>query len=235
MTLLAREPGPAISRVLMPLGFIVVLHPLYTQALASRGTAQAVAGVLVMFSILGMSTIGAGILAERTWHTADRLRASSVSPMVLLCGKAAPGLTLLAVQETVLLGFGSVVFGLRIASLGLVVVAGAVWSIAVLACGAALAMSVRSQAELSAATDLGGLVMTSIGGALVPLSTMPSWVRVIAPISPGYWGMRALSSAMDGSTVGTLRAAGVLAGVAAVATAVGAVRLRRGWGRSRLL
>jgi ABC-2 type transport system permease protein len=237
LTLVGREPGPMISRIVMPVVIVLVLRPLYTSALGGRapGTAQAVVGMLVMFSLLGMSVVGNAVLTERSWHTLDRLRATPARPVELLAGKAVPVLALVLAQQAVVLGLGIGVLHLHVASYTLLGLAVASWAATLLCLGSALAMLVRSHAELSAATDIGSMIFTCLGGALVPLSAMPAWARTIAPVSPGYWAMRCLLAALDGDAHTALTSAGVLLGVAAVAATVAGVRLARGWGRSRLL
>jgi len=74
--------------------------------------------------------------------------------------------------------------------------------------------------------------MSSLGGALVPLAALPSWLRGIAPASPGYWGVAALQAALRGDTGRTLEAAAVLAAFAAAAALLAAVRSTRTGGRS---
>jgi ABC-2 type transport system permease protein len=237
LILVGREPGPMISRIVMPVVIVLVLRPLYTSALGgqARGTAQAVVGMLVMFSLLGMSVVGNAVLTERSWHTLDRLRATPARPVELLAGKAVPVLLLVLTQQAVVLGLGVGVLHLHVTSYGLLGLAVATWAATLLCLGSALAMVVRSHAELSAAIDIGSIILTCLGGALVPLSTMPGWARTIAPASPGYWAMRCLHAALDGDVHTALTSAGVLSGVAALAATVAGVRLAHGWGRSRLL
>jgi len=233
--LMLREPGPLISRIVMPVVLMTVLRPLYLAAVPTGGTSQAVTGILVMFSLLGMSVTGASILAERVWHTADRLRTSPARPAEIMVGKAVPVLFLLLAQQAVLLTYGVLVLGLRVANLGLLAVAVFGWAVALLGLGAAVATLVRSQGELSAATDVGGLICTCLGGALVPLASLPSWAQALAPASPGYWAMRALGSALAGQAPATLAATGTLVAVGLAAAVVAGAKLARGWGRARLL
>jgi ABC-2 type transport system permease protein len=237
LTLVAREPAPMIGRIVMPVVLVLVLSPLYTSALGGpqRGTAQAVIGMLVTFSLLGMSVVGNSVLSERSWHTLDRLRASPARPVELLAGKAIPVLGLVVLQQAVLLGLGVAVLHLRVASYGLLALAVASWAFALLSAGSAVAMLVRSQAELAAAVDIGAMVLTSLAGALVPLAAMPGWARAIAPVSPGYWAIRALTGALAGDPRGTLSSAAVLAGMGVLAAGVAGLRLATGWGRSQLL
>src|SRR5258705_8813635 len=86
--LLAREPGPVLSRIAMPLVLITALQPLYTAALGTGGKAHPVPGMLILFSMLGLSIIIGGILTEPAWPTLDRVRATPPTPVQILIGKA---------------------------------------------------------------------------------------------------------------------------------------------------
>jgi ABC-2 type transport system permease protein len=234
--LLLREPGPLIGRLVMPVVLLLVLRPLYQGVQGdAAGTAQAVVGSLVLFSLLAMSVVGGSILTERTWRTWDRLRATPARPGELLLGKAVPVLAVLAAQQAVVLGFGVLALGMPVADPWLLVVACGSWGVALLGMGGAIGVMVSGQGQLSMAYDIGGLLLSTFGGALLPLSELPHWVRAVAPASPGYWAGAALRGAAAGETAHTLRAAGVLLGFACLASAAAAWRIRRGWGRSTTL
>lgn len=237
--LLTREPGPLISRLVQPLVLMMLMRPLYIAALArfgaQAGTSQVVTGMLVLFSLLALSVVGGAIMAERAWRTWDRLRATPARAGELLLGKAIPAFAMLAAQQAVVISFGVVVFGLHVRSVALVAAAVGCWALALLGIGASFGAMLRSQSELQMAYDIGGLVLSALGGAMVPLSTLPGWAQAIAPASPGYWAMSALRSAVLGQAAGTLRAAGVLLAIAAVMVTLAVWRISRGWPRSRLL
>lgn len=237
LTLFGREPGPLIGRILQPVLLLLVLNPLYVAALGdqSRGTTQVVVGFLVLFSLLGMSIIGNAILTERRWQTFDRIRATPAHAAELIAGKAIPILLFVLLQQAVLLGLGIVVLGLPVASFGLLCVAVGVWVLTVLAIGTAVAMCVRSFAELSAVIDIGAFICTAVGGALVPLTAMPGWAQAMAPLSPAYWAMDGLSAALSGNSSRLLLASAVLLGLAAACAVIAGHRLTHGWGRNTLL
>lgn len=238
-TLMLREPGPVISRLVQPLVLITLMRPLYQAALArdgaQAGTIQVVTGMLVMFSLLALSVVGTGILTERSWRTWDRLRATPARPGELLTAKAAPALALLIVLQAEVIAFGAGMFGLHVPDPGLLALAVTAWALALLGIGTALGATLRSQSELNVAYDIGGLLFSALGGALIPAAELPGWARAIAPASPGYWAMGALRDALRGQAGPTVRDAAVLAGVAAAAGAVAAWRMGRGTPRSRLL
>jgi ABC-2 type transport system permease protein len=231
--MLMREPGPLASRVIQPLLIATLLHPLY-QGVQGRvaGTRQDMFGVLVIFSLLALSIVSSSLLTERLWHTWQRLRATPAHPAELLLGKAIPVMGVLLLQQSVIIGFGIVVFGMRIASPALLVLALLSWTLALLAMGAVLGLVARSYGELSASYDIGGMALGCLGGALVPLADLPHWVRVFAPVSPGYWAMEALRAATQGQAVTTVTASAVLGAFTVAGCVIAALRFRIGWSRS---
>jgi ABC-2 type transport system permease protein len=236
--LLGRDPGALASRLILPLAFLILLHPLYEAAQGHRGgVTQAVIATLVTFSLLALSIVGGSILTDRIWHTWERVWMTPAHPAEVLAGKAIPVLGVLLAQQALIIGFGVAALGLTVAAprpLGLALLALALlaWSGTLLGLGALIGVLARSMSELSAAYDIGAMIMSSLGGALVPLAAMPSWVRDIAPASPGYWAVAALRGALSGDAGRTLAGAAVLAGFAAAAGLAAAARMRRGWGRS---
>ncbi|GAA4249092.1 ABC transporter permease [Dactylosporangium darangshiense] len=232
-----RDPGQFLSYLVMPMLLMSVLAPVFRRA-AAGGSAQVVTGMLVIYSTLALSIVGTATLAERVWHTWDRLRVTRAGGAELLLGKTLPAYAVLLLQQAALLTYGAVVVGARPhgpAAYGLLAVAVAVWSATLLAVGNALAAVVRSFGELGAACDIGALAFATLGGALVPTSMFPAWLRPAAPASPGYWALSMLQAAMRGDVHRTLVPAAVLliAGLAAGAFAVR--RLTRAQGRTTLL
>ncbi|MEU6171968.1 ABC transporter permease [Streptantibioticus parmotrematis] len=230
-----RDPGQMISYIVMPMLLMVVFKPLYMKSL-DTGTLQAVTGPLVMFSVFALAIVGNSIMVEREWRTWDRLRASRAARAELLLGKTVPALVILVLQQTVLLCFGCLVIGMAVpVNAGLLLLAIAIWGVTLLSLGAALATLVRSRGDLGMVTDLGAMLVSAIGGALVPVSLMPQWARDIAPCSPGYWAMSMLHAAIADDAGAMLRPALVCLAIALAGGAVATYRLARGWGRSHLL
>jgi len=236
--LLLRDPGALASRLILPLAFLILLHPLYEAAQGrGGGTTQAVIATVITFSLLALSIVGGSILTDRIGHTWERVRMTPARPAELLAGKIIPALGVLLLQQALIIGFGAGALGLSLAApralgLALLGLATVAWSATLLGIGALMGVLVRSMSELSAAYDLGAMIMSSLGGALVPLSALPSWVRGIAPASPGYWGVAALQAALRADTGRTLEAAAVLAAFAAGAALLAAARASRTGGRS---
>ncbi|WP_103502480.1 MULTISPECIES: ABC transporter permease [Streptomyces] len=230
-----RDPSQIISYVAMPIVLMMVLKPLYVEAL-DTGTVQAVTGPMVMFSVFALSIVGNSIMVEREWRTWDRLRVTRAGRTELLLGKTLPAFLILLFQQTVVLAVGSVALGLELPpTLGLLALAIAIWGFTLLCLGAALATVARSRGDLSVAADLGAIGVSALGGALVPVSLMPGWAQVIAPISPGYWAMSLIQSALAGDGAAMVRPGLVCLAIGLAFGAFATYRLARGWGRSRLL
>ncbi|WP_405915142.1 ABC transporter permease [Streptomyces sp. NBC_00728] len=232
LLLMVREPGPVLSRMILPLVFVTLLRPLYVSGQGrTAGTEQAVVGTLVTFSLLALGICGSAVLTERLGRTWDRLRATALRPAELLVGKVVPAFAALLVQQFLIVGFGVCVFGLRVPHPFLLLGVLLSWSCALLGIGTLIGVLVRSAGALSAAFDIGGMLLSSVGGALVPLDALPAWVSDAAPASPGYWAARGVRAALAGDTYTVAAACGTLLCVALICGALASVRLRGRSGR----
>ena len=110
-----------------------------------------------------------------------------------------------------------------------------VWGFALLGMGAMLATIVRSRGDLFVACDVGALLISSIGGAILPVDLMPSWAQAVTRFSPGTYGLSMLRSAVQGDFAGTWQPALVGLAIGLVCGTVATFRLAHGWGRSHLV
>jgi ABC-2 type transport system permease protein len=230
-----RDPAHLISYLVMPMVLMLVFKPVYDRAIPG-GSTQVVTGMLVMFSILALAIVGTSVLVERTWHTWDRLRSTAASSIELLVGKAVPSLVVLLLQQTLLILYGIFVIGMPVTgTFWLLPIAVLSWAFALLAIGSAVAAYVRSHGELSAVCDVGALTLSALGGSFVPVVMMPDWIQPFARLSPGYWAVTMMQSAVRGDVSGTLVPVAILTTIGLVAGVLACRRLTRGWGRSSLL
>jgi len=232
-----RDPGQFIGYLIMPMVFMLVLRPIFQRAVPG-GATQITTGLLVIYSMLALAIVGTSTLTERSWHTWDRLRATRATIPELLIGKTLPAYAMLLLQQAVLLAYGITIIGARPhggGAYGLLAGAVLLWSATLLAIGTALAAVVRSYGELGAACDIGAITLATLGGAFVPVSMFPSWLRTVAPASPGYWALTMLQAAMRGDTHRTLVSAAILLAVGAAVAVFACRRLARGWGRTTML
>src|SRR5262249_28114695 len=84
--------------------------------------------------------------------------------------------------------------GMHLRNAGGIALVALVYTCCAVMLGVALAALLATIQQLNAVGFLGAMVLGAIGGALVPLSTLPQWVQHIAPATPQYWAMRAYRS-----------------------------------------
>jgi ABC-2 type transport system permease protein len=229
-----RDPANLITYLIIPVILIALFKPVLARLMPDGGTAQDVTGQLVLSSTLALQIAGMSLLSERTWRTWETLRATPATAAELLTGKAVPVLAVLLLQQAVVIGYGVGVAGLRVTGPPfLLLLAMLVWSMTLLAAGSLLATLVRSHSQLAVLTDTGAIVISTLGGALLPLSMMPAIARHLAPASPGYWAIGMLKAAVHGDAAGTLGPAAVLGGITVAAGTTACLRLRRGLAQLR--
>lgn len=230
-----RDPGQLVSYIVLPMVLMIVFKPLYVRTL-SVGTIEAVAGPLVMFSVFCVAIVGGSFLVEREWHTWDRLRASKAGRAELLLGKALPILVILILQQSVLILFGWLVLGMpsppSLFFLGLAIV---LWGLTLLGIGSMAATVVRSRGELGMISDLGSMLISAVGGCMLPVSLMPPWAQHLSRVSPGYWALSMMRAALQDHPSAMVLPAIVCVSIGLVTATFAVRRLSRGWGRSRLI
>jgi len=229
-----RDPANLIANMIMPVILMWLTKPLLTRLMPGGGTVQDVTGPLVFSSTLALQIVGMSLLSERTWRTWDMLRATPAAAAELLIGKAVPVLAVLLLQQAVVIGYGVGVAGLSVTGPPfLLLLAMLVWSTTLLAAGSLLATLVRSHGQLAVLTDTGAIVLSTLGGALLPVSMMPTIAQHVAPASPGYWAISMLKAAIPGDAAGTLGPAAILSAITVVAGTIACLRLHRGLAQLR--
>jgi ABC-2 type transport system permease protein len=235
LRILRRDPTFVIVMLVMPLVVMAFTKAAFRAALAAEGTTdangaeQAVPGNAVLFGLFLVGNIGFTMFREHGWNTWERLRASWARPREVLAGKVAVPFATSLVQLTFLFTAGVLLLGLEIrSSVAGVVVVAAAFALALTGLGVALMSLCRSVMQLNAISNLFGVLLSGLGGALTPLSTLPGWARAIAPGTPSYWAMRGFRSAIlpNGSFGDAAIAAAVLLGFAAAGAAIGLARFR---------
>lgn len=151
----------------------------------------------IAWGLIGVAAgFGISLVTERTRGTLVRLQSAPISRMTILAGKALACIMSTVCITAALLVVGQFIFGLHISSFQMT--AFAVISSAIAFAGIMMLLSVLGKTEQSA----GGigwavlLVMAMLGGGMIPLFVLPSWMRTISHISPVKWCILALEGAI---------------------------------------
>jgi len=155
------------------------------------GLIQAVAGTAIMMLLFSIAGIGGGLLDEKDAGTLKRLLYSPLKATDILFGKMGAALILAILQLIVMFVFSWLVFGLPIfkdiTALVLMILATA---FAVSSFGMFLVAIAKTRQQLQGLSTIVILVMSAIGGSMVPLFVMPAIMQKIAIVSVNYWGIQ---------------------------------------------
>ncbi|MGW8701940.1 ABC transporter permease [Streptomyces eurythermus] len=219
---------PAVMMGIMADGLAPVVRESFDAGASMSGADFAVPGFTVMFAFFMTGFMGNGFFLERGWGTWQRLRASSARSAEVLLGKTAPYAAVSTLQILLLLAFGWLVLDLHLRGsvAGLVLMIVAVVAV-IMAIALFLVAHCGSSQQISALTNLVGIVGGVIGGAFLPVDSLPGWTQAVAYVTPQYWAVDGLSGVLGAGDglADVVPNAAVLLGAAVVLIALSARRL----------
>ncbi|MES2799702.1 MAG: ABC transporter permease [Bacteroidota bacterium] len=158
---------------------------------ANIGLIQAVAGTSVLMLLFSVVGFGMGLIDERQEGTLKRLYYAPINPINVLYGKMICVNIISLMQMIVMFVFTSVAFGLDIITPlpGLMVTIVAT-SFTCSAFGLFLASIAQSRQQVQGLSTLIILVMSALGGSMIPIFIMPALMQKAAVISLNYWSIQ---------------------------------------------
>lgn len=228
-----RTPSWLVIGLLQPVLYLVLFAPLLRPLAGTLGTddiyAFFVPGLLVQMGVIGLLSVGFGILADRRFGVVDIQRVTPAPRSALLLGRVGRDVLSLLVQAVLLLGLG-VLMGMRapvsgvLAGLALCLVLGTATS----AASYALALTLGSEMSMAPVVNSLMLPVLLLSGILLPTDLGPGWLQVAGRIMPTHQVVEGLRAAFAGRlfcaetvwgavTVALLAVAGVWWGTRTVA------------------
>lgn len=178
----------------------------------------------VIWGLIGTAAgFAVSIVVERTRGTLFRLQTAPISRTSVLGGKALACFISIILMSIFLYVLAFFIFGLRPVSfplLALAVVSSAVGFVGVMML---LAVSGKTEQAVGGIGWAVLIVMSMLGGGMIPLFFMPSWMRTIGNFSPVKWSVLAMEGAVwrGFSFVEMLKPCGILVGVGVICFALG--------------
>jgi len=150
-------------------------------------------GFTLMFVIFVAFSSAQGILEEREQGTLRRLLSTPASRPIILGGKSLSIVGVGVLEALMLIGFGSLVFGVPWGSDPLAV-AMLVLSYILAIAGLAIFVTaiVRTRDQLSAAGPIVATALSMLGGCYWPIEVTPPTMQMVAKFTPTGWGMAGL-------------------------------------------
>ena len=183
--LLMVDPFPFMLLVIMPLALL----PFFTGGLIG-GAVTSVPGLLAMFGYLGMAVVAFVYIRDHGWRVWDRLRTAGVHPAAIVIGKAIPLLVLFVAQQIILLGVGRLLglpFKGNLGALAAMMVLTATVQVSL---GLAITIHAKNIHHANIVIQAGSLLAVGLGGAIAPVSVLPTFLQHLAPFSPVYWTLK---------------------------------------------
>ncbi|HTH56596.1 MAG TPA: ABC transporter permease [Cyclobacteriaceae bacterium] len=157
----------------------------------SPGLVQAVAGTAIMMLLFSVVSVGASMLDEKQEGTLKKLLYAPLHPNSILFGKMIYANVISMLQLSVMFLYAKVAFGLDIFShlpaLLLMIVATA---FACSSFGVLLASIGKTRQQVQGLSTLIVLIMSCIGGSMIPTFIMPQFMQKISVFSVNYWGIQ---------------------------------------------
>jgi len=157
----------------------------------SPGLIQAVAGTAIMMLLFSVAGMGASLLDEKQEGTLKKLLYSPMNPNSILFGKMMMANIISIMQLTIMFIYVQLFFGLdlisHIPSLVLMIVFTAY---ACSSFGVFLASFAKSRQQVQGFSTLIVLIMSCIGGSMIPVFLMPGFMQKISVLSVNYWGIQ---------------------------------------------
>lgn len=157
----------------------------------SPGLVQAVAGTAIMMLLFSVAGLGSSLLEEKESGTLRRLLVAPLSGNSILYGKMLFAYFISIVQLLVMFLFARLVFGLNLSmNIPALLLMIAATAFAVSAFGLFLAAVSKTRQQAQSLSTLIILIMSAIGGSMIPIFIMPPIIQKIAYFSVNYWGIQ---------------------------------------------
>jgi ABC-2 type transport system permease protein len=139
-----------------------------------------------------LQVIATGIFEEKNSGAFQRLKAAPLSRSAYLIGKGLAYFAVNLVQIVLMFGVGVLVFHLRLgnAPLALVLIS-MVTALAATGLGMMVTCFVRTQEQAGSLGTLLGVVLSVIGGMMVPAYVMPDFMQKLSWATPHAWALSA--------------------------------------------
>ena len=178
----AGRQAPAIElKILAPAGMATAVRP--------SATEQNVPGYTVFGVFFIVLPLAAGFMREKHDGTFQRILAAPISKSTLLVGKLLPYFLLNLVQICLMLTVGSALFGIHMGQLHALILV----SLALAACANGLGLMVaalgRTEAQVGALGVFFAVILSALGGMMVPTFVMPDIMKTLSLFTPHAWAL----------------------------------------------
>lgn len=154
------------------------------------GLIQAFAGTSVMMLLFSIAGMGGTLIREKETGTLKRILYSPIKPWQIMLGKLGSGFIFAMIQMTILVLFVWLAFQLDVfrnfSGLMLLIIA---TCMAASGFGILIASFSSSQKQVESMSLIVILVMSALGGSMMPLFLFPEFLKTVAHFTINYWAI----------------------------------------------
>ncbi len=151
---------------------------------------QNVPGYTIYGVFFIMQTIASGIFREKNEGTFRRLQAAPISRAALLTGKLLPYYLINLIQIALMFAVGVVIFHINLGNDPLALIP---LSLATAAAATGLGLLVttlgKTAEQVGSLSTLLAIILSALGGSMVPVSVMPGFMQHLSLITPHAWAL----------------------------------------------
>jgi ABC-type multidrug transport system permease subunit len=182
----------------LPIIFITIFASVFGKMNYSEegnlvGLVQSVAGTAVMMLLFSVAGIGGSLLDEKYEGVLKKLLCSPIPPNYILIGKLVYANIISVIQLIIMFLYAWLVFGLDILNhLPALVLMIITISYACSGFGVVLVSFAKTRQQVQGLSTIIVLVMSALGGSMIPIFIMPKIIQEIAVFTVNYWGIQGI-------------------------------------------
>jgi ABC-type Na+ efflux pump permease subunit len=175
-----------------PLSGIVRVETITSAEETNPALIQAVSGTAVMTLLFSVAAMGGGLLEEKEKGTLKKLLMAPVTPAMILFGKLISAICIGSLQLSIMMVVAWLFFGLNIwMNIPALVLTIFFTALCCGAFGMFIASIATSRKQVDGYSTIIVLVMSAIGGSMIPTFVMPEIMQKMSMFSVNYWSIQA--------------------------------------------
>jgi ABC-2 type transport system permease protein len=201
---LMREPIWIALLLIQPMIWLLLYGQLFSRVPVLRGGASTyveflLPGIVVMNAFFGGTWAGMAMISDLDRHVVDRFLATPASRLSIVLSQVVRSGLIAMIQAIVILLVGFAL-GVRVhgGGLGVVVLLVTAGLVSMVFSGVShgIALLVRREATMIAASNFVGLPLMFLSSILITQRVMPHWMQQVSRFNPVNWGVRAARDAV---------------------------------------
>jgi ABC-2 type transport system permease protein len=172
-------------------GAVISIIPLQAGQRAQRPTSteQNVPGYTIFGVFFIVLTLASSFIKEKNDGTFQRILTAPLSKTALLVGKLLPYYLVNLIQIVLMFAVGVIIFDLYLGSIAGLLLVSLALSAAANGLGLLVAALGRTEAQVNGLAVLLAIILSALGGMMVPVFVMPGCMQTLAQFTPHAWAL----------------------------------------------